>query len=444
VKKANPRDLLQDTTWVAQIVSARFSHTLGDANMDVLPKRLLHGLAVFGVLATAPFLAAAYTPDNHQLSIAEGAALCERQFGIRLSSVTMEGMVDGVLEPDRVTPSSIQMLLQRIEQGSYGQQRNVSLARIAAQSLHGSPNPTRPVYTDSKEDRGALGETIARDPADLSPDRYPIDVYSYDTNMAVRNKMLINASQFLCVSLAQSDAEQAAQRFGNMMHMIGDTYSASHVQRSPPTGANGDCGTEQIEWHFSMDLVSWKQHAPADEDAEDWRFACLVEHTSELMRLWAYGRQAVQATATAQDRIAESQTQVRQSMLYLCQSVFREDEAVLRRPAGGAAAEFSSASGDDNWAVLQDSRRDRAIEPVGLTSTAEARAFHVDVAARLRRRGSPAQYSYPSRDMTDLCAALTTQAAMPEPLRCTANEIGWAMSADDSVSSMWIPARPLP
>jgi hypothetical protein len=38
-----------------------------------------------------------------------------------------------------------------------------------------------------------------------------------------------------------------------MMHMIGGTYSASHVQRSHNWRKWG-CGTEQIEWHFSMDL----------------------------------------------------------------------------------------------------------------------------------------------------------------------------------------------
>jgi hypothetical protein len=62
-------------------------------------------------------------------------------------------------------------------------------------------------------------------------------------------------------------------------------------------------------------------------------------------------------------------------MLYLCQSVFREDEAVLRRPAGGAAAGFQALRGDDNWAVCR-THVDRAIRTcVGLTSTAEAAPF---------------------------------------------------------------------
>ena len=388
--------------------------------------------------------APAYTVDNHRQSVIAGVTLCKNQYGLSLTNSVLDGMIDGVLEPDQITPSTFQMIMQRVEPGSRGRQRRVSLERIAAQSLHGSPNPTRMTYSNSASDRTAQRETIARDPAEMSPDRYDIDVYSYDTNLALRNKLLINASQFLCVSYAHLDPEQAGRKFGNMIHMIGDTYSASHVQRSAPTGRSGDCGTEKIEWHFSMDLVSWKQHTPADKDADDWRFRCLVSHTSELIRLWIDGRNSVLAASAEADKLARSHVQITRTLRYLCRFVLREDEDVLQRPAGGAAAGYSSASGTDNWAILAGPRRDRSIEPVGLTSAAEARAFHLDVAARLKRRGSQAQYSYPSRQMGDLCKALFAGTAVPEPLKCTSNEIGWAMTGDTKVRSMWIPARPLP
>jgi len=412
--------------------------------LHILSKWFLHGFLYFVVLSAVASEAAAYTVDNHRQSVVAGAALCESQHGLSLPNSVLIGMIDGVLEPDQITPSTFQMVLQRVEPGSRGRQRRVSLERIAAQSLHGSPNPTRTVYSNSAVDRAALRETTARNPAELSPDRYDIDVYSYDTNLALRNKLLINASQFLCVSFAHRDPEQAGRKFGNMIHMIGDTYSASHVQRTPPTGRNGDCGTEKIEWHFSMDLVSWKQHTPADKETGGWRFRCLVSHTSELIRLWIDGRSAAMAASTEAGKMTRSQAHVTRSLRYLCRFVLREDEAVLQRPAGGAAVGFSSASGTDNWAILAGPRRDRSIEPVGLTGEAEARAFHRDVAARLKRRGSQVQYSYPSRQMGDLCKALSAGAAVPEPLRCTSNEIGWAMAGDEKVRSMWIPARPLP
>jgi hypothetical protein len=62
-------------------------------------------------------------------------------------------------------------------------------------------------------------------------------------------------------------------------------------------------------------------------------------------------------------------------MLYLCQSVFTRKRGCLRRPAGGAAAGFSSASGDDNWAVCRTHVGTVRSRPVGLTDTAEAAPF---------------------------------------------------------------------
>lgn len=399
------------------------------------------GATLLGLLAAMPVVAHAYTPGKHKKSVIEGAELCKSRHGAGLSADELRDVIAGVIEPDAPSPSSVQMFIQRVEPGSYGKQRNVSTTRIAAQSLHGSPNPTRPVYTDAKADRAALKKTIRVPASQLSADRFDLEVYAYDTNQSVRNKLLINASQFLCVSLTHADDAQAARRFGNMLHMIGDTYSASHVQRSMPRERGRKCGTEKIEWHFSMDLVSWKQHRAADKNDADWRFRCLVEHTSDLMNLWLRGRKAIVRFDDRRSKHNLANRHVRRSLNLLCNRILREDAAILARPSGGAAAGYSSASGTDNWKVFSKKPRDRAIYPAGLTSRAEAHAFYQSIDEELKRRGGRARFSYPSRDMDDLCRELARPGPLPAPLQCTTQEIDWAMQGSDRVGTMWMPPR---
>lgn len=400
--------------------------------------------SLLGLLTAAmPVISHAYSPGNHERSIVEGAALCKSRHGTTVSADDLRNMIEGVIEPDAPSPSSLQMFKQRFEPGSYGKQRNVSTIRIAAQSLHGSPNPTRPVYTSSKADRAAFAKTIPVPGSELMADRFDLDVYAYDTNQSVRNKLLINASQFLCVSFAHKDDAQAARKFGNMMHMIADTYSASHVQRSAPRGPGRTCGTEKIEWHFSMDLVSWKQHRAADTNNTDWRFRCLVDHTSDLMKLWLRSRKTVARQGGRTAKLKSVNREVRRTLKMLCNRVLREDASVLAKPSGGAAAGYSSASGTDNWKVFSKQPRDRAIQPVGLTSREEAHAFYKSVDKKLQRRGGPARFSYPYRDMADLCRALGSPGPLPAPLQCKAREIDWAMKDSDRVRTMWLPPRPV-
>jgi hypothetical protein len=83
------------------------------------------------------------------------------------------------------------------------------------------------------------------------------------------------------------------------MRMIGGTYSASHV-RAPQLAQMGIVALSKSNgtsaWTLCHDSVLQMS------DAEDWRFACLVEHTSELMRLWAYGRRSGHRHCAEQDR----------------------------------------------------------------------------------------------------------------------------------------------
>lgn len=395
-------------------------------------------------LAAAPGVASAYTPDNHELSVRKGAAKHEADHGTAIETAIVESMVEGVREPDKLSPALSQMAMQRVEPGSWGRQRDISTVRIASQSIHGSPNPTRPVYKNSAEDQAKKAKTIPTPAGELMPDRLNLDVYSYDTNEGVRNRILVNASQFLCVSFAHENDAQSARKLGNMLHMIGDTFSASHVQRSEPEGSPDNCGTEKIEWHFSMDLIAWKLHAPADAVNDDWRFSCLVEHTSDLMKLWVGGRKAVRAETGMEAKRARADEEVGKVLRLLCDRVLREDTEVLAKPAGGAAAGFSSASGTDNWRFYERKRKDRAIQPVGLTGPEEARAFQLEVNNRLIDGGSPERFWYPPREWGDLCAALVSEEPLPPALQCTAKEIDWAMSGSNEVGTLWIPPRTQP
>lgn len=408
-------------------------------------QRNIFSTLVFASLIFPAFAdgAQAFTRSNHERSVTQGARVCKKVHGLTIGKKDLKAIVEGVLEPDEPSFSGAQMVKQRFERGSRGAQRDVVVTRIAAQSIHASPNPTRRVYTKSPRDVALRKKTIRRPRNELMANRFPIDIYSYDTNQSVRNKILINASQFLCVSFAHKSNAQSARKFGNLLHMIGDTYSASHVQRSAPVGSLNNCGTEKITWHFSMDLISWKQHVPADKQNKDWRFRCLVQHSANLMKVWLRGRNNALKARDKAAKLKASNVGVKRALGLLCQKVLREDANVLRMPAGGAAAGYSSASGTDLWKPWKK-RNDRPIQPIGLTSIQEAKAYYKNVSDRLKRKGSRAQYSYPSRDMKDLCKAVIGNRSLPKPLRCTPQEISWAMAGSNKVKTMWIPARHLP
>ncbi|NNF80743.1 MAG: hypothetical protein HKN05_22185 [Rhizobiales bacterium] len=395
-------------------------------------------------LASSFHFARAYTPDNHELYMVRGAQMCKRVHGVKLGKRTLKEMIEGVREPDKISPTAAQMLKQRFERNSYGKQRAVSPKRVAAQAIHGSPNPTRPMYRNSAPDQAKLKKTIRLSADKLMRNRFPMDVFSYDTNQAVRNKILINASQFLCVSFAHKSDRQSARKFGNMMHMLGDTYSASHVQRSAPKGSPAKCGTEKIEWHYSMDLIAWKLHVRADKQTKDWRFGCIVEHSADLMSLWASGRAAVRKEAGKAAKLKRANQKVKQTLAHLCKRVLREDREVLNRPAGGAAAGYSITSGTDNWKFYKKKKPDTAIQPVGLTGPGEARDFVKATNAHLKRKRSKIEFWYPSRAMKDLCQGVLKADRLPAPLRCTPQEIDWAMQASKKVRTMWLPTRKHP
>jgi hypothetical protein len=190
-----------------------------------------------------------------------------------------------------------------------------------------------------------------------------------------------------------------------------------------------------------MDLISWKLHRPADEQHEDWRFRCLVRHVSDLMRVWVRGRELVRKETEASARRERADEVVGAAVRLLCHSVLREDPDVLRRPAGGAAAGYSIASGSDRWRLLEEQTEDRPIQPLGLTGTEEAEAFRRSIDARLANRHRRARYWQPPRALDDLCKGLGPRDPLPAGLQCTPEEIEWATSASDQVETLWIPPR---
>ena len=115
-----------------------------------------------------------------------------------------------------------------------------------------------------------------------------------------------------------------------------------------------------------------------------------------------------------------------------------------RGSAGGAAAGYSITSGTDNWEFYKQKKSDTPIQPIGLTSAEEANDFVRKVNRRLRKNDSDMRFWYPSRDMRDLCRGVAKTKPLPEPLRCTAQEIDWAMQGSKKVRTMWIPERQHP
>lgn len=104
-------------------------------------------------LAGAPSVVSAYTPENHERNVKEGAKMCSIDHATMIGNADIEGMIEGVREPDDPSLESLQIISQRIEPNAYGTRRGVTMVRIAAQSIHGSPNPTRPAYTDAEDDQ---------------------------------------------------------------------------------------------------------------------------------------------------------------------------------------------------------------------------------------------------------------------------------------------------
>jgi hypothetical protein len=76
-----------------------------------------------------------------------------------------------------------------------------------------------------------------------------------------------------------------------------------------------------------------------------------------------------------------------------------------------------------------------------LTGPEEARAFIARVNEDLKSLGRPPYFVYPSRDAGDLCEGSGQRDELPAALRCTRQEIEWAMDESEKVENLVIPPR---
>jgi hypothetical protein len=135
-----------------------------------------------------------------------------------------------------------------------------------------------------------------------------IDNMQWRTNIVTRIAHLAAVSALLPSPLA------AAAKIGAALHILGDTYSASHVQRADDVGAvassalggvigkvaDGEkyvntaaaCSAALgVQQAFSMDVVRWMKHFAADVDKSKTAhgarlFRCLQLHIEEVLLAW--------------------------------------------------------------------------------------------------------------------------------------------------------------
>lgn len=352
-------------------------------------------------------------PPNHEKSVIDACARATED-GKLASPCIEKDLVEGVREPDS-QGVPYEMSLQRVF-GREGTRRNVSWDRVAIQHIHGSPLPMQVHSTQEAQAAGFQGIDLgATLPATVRPLLGPSardDLWATVTMGQLRNKMLSQAAAWVCVGLAHSDPAQKWRKLGNLAHMVGDTFSASHTLRSE----NGD---GELLLSYSMDVVWWAQHVVGDEVDDDFRFAVLVSNLAELMARYAHaidelGKVTVR---TKQEFLPVLDEHAQPIFDYLCTRTWRMSPATLARPAGGATKGWSSAM-----------KHGKSMLPSGLTSE-DAYRRYVREAAR-HKHG----FFYPSRQEGDYC---TDQR---KALACNwEKEVEPALKDAEETRSMFVP-----
>lgn len=189
--------------------------------------------------------------------------------------------------------------------------------RSAIQPYHGSPPQLVMVDGLAKTQLGAAaavtgaGISVLARPTDANnalvnpPLAASIDNMQWRTNIVARIAHLAAVSALLPSPLA------AAAKIGAAFHILGDTYSASHVQRaddvaavaSSALGGTISAGEKYVntaaacsaalgvQQAFSMDVVRWMKHFAADVDKSKTAhgarlFRCLQLHIEEVLLAW--------------------------------------------------------------------------------------------------------------------------------------------------------------
>ena len=266
---------------------------------------------------------------NHELSVWEP---CNSS-----ADCILEAMVEGVREPDMLHVIPWQMGWQRVF-ALDGHIRPISQERARIQHIHGNPLP---LLVDAGNLPHTSMNTHQNWPKTLAASKGENarpDLLALVNMRQYRNKMLAQTASWLCVGLPHVRPEQAWRKMGNIAHMVGDTYSASHTLR--------DSQDPRYLWMtFSMDTVMWKQHIVGDANNQDFRFETLQKELTVLIQLFAQGRQYLQNQESGHSQsYMQHLNQVTEPIFdHLCEQVWKMDGETLAQPAGGSTKEWSAS-----------------------------------------------------------------------------------------------------
>lgn len=347
------------------------------------------------------------TEGNHERSVRGVCSVAP--------SCVMSALIKGVREPDTQDLIPWEMGLQRVFSLD-GRTRDVSAKRARIQHIHGNPLPTRVMRRKQALKRGYqlidFHATIPQRAQRFIGPNSRDDLWSNVTMGQLRNKLLAQSASWLCIGAAHPNRHQRWRKFGNLAHMIGDTFSASHTLRLAITD-------HPMIMSYSMDTVMWKQHVVGDADHSDFRFIVLQRELKKLAPLYERAAQSVSSLplSTSPDQIlAVINRSLEPIYDQLCEHVWVMDSETLSRPAGGSTRDWSAAM-NQGYAML----------PSGLTSERDLSAYLATL-----RRDEP-DFFYPTRSAPDYCKRR-------EVLACHwRGEVELARSRSSRVRGMFVP-----
>jgi len=351
---------------------------------------------------------ASYKPKHHESACVVAAA--------GLANLNIDGIKAGAAEPDAFGWGTGQMVTQAIAQklnsikaffgGNKTEKRSLMWRRVGAQHIHCSALPLQSGLAATAKVDSPVPIVAAFQRFDA---RFANNAPGYSaivTNKQVRNKLLRTALSWGCQSIATNNEKESGRRAGFIGHMVGDLYSASHVQRSnageTAAGQCPDCcSANKIQAQYSMDVVDWSVHAGADEDTANWRFKCYETKLAAVYKTISEGRKIYQpAAATAKQNLANDFAA--KFTTAFC-DLYKFEDGILDGPAGGASSKYSS---------LQSTQK--PIFPSSLSTDAEFQKYVTEANTELTKESGAGGYWYPTRASADYCSA-------PAKMTCNAN-----------------------
>jgi hypothetical protein len=331
-------------------------------------------------------------------------------------SVTFaNGLFRGAGEPDHAPPTDNtkrnlrfgKFKIGKVKIGQMEQQalwsgdthRQMTSARISVQHVHGNSLPLRKTISNQPNiDYKPI--RIHGNMDTLQSDRH--DLWSYTSGMQVRNKIIVQNSQFMCGALLHPNDEMAGLFAGTAFHMLGDTYSRSHVRRVPGISTststststrkeNGyknkqakkraKCLNNKMSWIYSMDTVLWTRHVRGDIDTTTWEYECLQIVAGTLIDMIKDGRRLFSLQTSRKQRmriVNEVQAQIAR---YMCDHAVNMEPDTLKGGAGGAPREWSASLSEKSPPLKANliHRAYRGMKRMFIRDAADVRWTHRDV-----------------------------------------------------------------